>query len=335
MRVWWVGYILVGLAVVAAAIYAAFVFSPWPSVLLIRHAFHRDAVARNLALEKHAPADIGVMGDQLYGEGQDETLDVYLPAGVADKALPAVVWVHGGGFVAGNKGDLSGYLKILAGHGYVAVAVGYSLAPGARYPTPVLQANKALAFLVRNAGRYHIDPNRLFLAGDSAGAQIVAQLAATVGNPAYAAMVGVSPAVAPAQLKGVALFCGVYDASRVSPEGPFASFIRTVMWSYIGTKRLDDDPRLAEFSVNRHLTPQFPPAFVSVGNADPLAPQSTLIAGAIGAQGVSTDTLFFPEDYSPALPHEYQFDLDTKAGAEALERLLAFLHRLAGEATTQ
>jgi acetyl esterase len=136
-------------------------------------------------------------------------------------------------------------------------------------------------------------------------------------------------------LKGVALFCGVYDASRVSPEGPFASFIRTVMWSYIGTKRLDDDPRLAEFSVNRHLTPQFPPAFVSVGNADPLAPQSTLIAGAIGAQGVSTDTLFFPEDYSPALPHEYQFDLDTKAGAEALERLLAFLHRLAGEATTQ
>jgi acetyl esterase len=92
---------------------------------------------------------------------------------------------------------------------------------------------------------------------------------------------------------------------------------------------LNDDPRVAEFSVNRHLTPQFPPAFVSVGNADPLAPQSTLIADAIRTQGVNVETLFFSSGYSPALPHEYQFDLDGEAGRAAFERLTGFLDRLA------
>jgi acetyl esterase len=117
----------------------------------------------------------------------------------------------------------------------------------------------------------------------------------------------------------------------IKPEGPFADFNRTVMWSYLGTKRLDNDPRVAEFSVNRHLTPQFPRAFVSVGNADPLAPQSVLRAEAIRAQDVDADTLFFPKNYGPPLPHEYQFDLDSRAGEKALERLTAFLERLASQ----
>lgn len=327
----WAGYGLVALAVAAAAGYAAFVLSPWPSVLLIRYAFHKDAVAKNRALEKHVPANVGELRDERYGEDPDETLDVFFPADAQAKALPTVVWVHGGGFVAGNKADISAYMKILAGRGYVTVSVGYSVAPGARYPTPVLQANKALAFLSGNAGRYRIDRNRLFLAGDSAGSQIVAQLAATISNPAYAAMMDVDPGIERAQLKGVALFCGIYDPAMISPEGPFAGFNRTVMWSYLGVKRLDDDPRIAEFSIDRHLTPQFPPAFVSVGNADPLAPQSRQIARAIASQGVAVDTLFFPDDYSPALPHEYQFDLDGKAGEQAFERLTAFLDRLANQ----
>jgi len=42
-------------------------------------------------------------------------------------------------------------------------------------------------------------------------------------------------------------------------------------------------------------------------------------------RGVKVDTLFFPEDYRPALPHEYQFHLDTGAGREALERTVRFL----------
>ncbi len=320
--------LLVGVAAVLAAGGAAYVFTPWPKVLLIRHAFASDAVARNAALERHVTAAVEEERGLRYGASRRALVDAFRPAGV-EGPLPAIVWVHGGAFVAGDRADLAPYLKLLAGRGYATIGVGYTLAPNGRYPTPVREANEALAWVLANAEALHVDPDRIVLAGDSAGAQIVAQLAAIISDPGYASAVGIAPAVARAQLKGIVLFCGVYDASRADYDGAFGGFLSTVMWSYFGTRDFLEDPRMAEMSVNRHVTADFPPAFVSAGNADPLAPQSVLMAEAIAGKGVAVDTLFFPADYSPPLPHEYQFDLDRDAGREALERLTTFLAGLA------
>ena len=80
-----------------------------------------------------------------------------------------------------------------------------------------------------------------------------------------------------------------------------------------------------EFSVARFVTADFPPTFISVGNADPLVRHSQVMADALQKKGVRVDSLFFPDDYRPALPHEYQFNLDSGAGKEALERTVRFL----------
>ncbi len=79
-----------------------------------------------------------------------------------------------------------------------------------------------------------------------------------------------------------------------------------------------------------HVTAAFPPAFISVGNADPLAPHSEELARALVAKGVSVETLFFHPDHQPPLGHEYQFDLDGEAGQRALERAVDFLQRHLG-----
>lgn len=326
MKTKWMSYLIAVLIAIGIAGYGAFTFSPWPWVLMMRHAFNKDVAERNKAFDKFRPDGVLELRDQRYGTSGDALLDVYFPAARADrKALPAIVWLHGGAFVAGNRSDVAGYLRLLAARGYVAVGVGYSLAPSARYPTPVRQANEALAFLASNAGRLGIDPSRLFLAGDSAGAQIAAQLATVISNPSYASAIGISPAVPRAQIKGVILFCGVYDIAAIRPDSPFGDFIRAAMWSYFGVRNIDGDPRLLEFAVGRHITPAFPPAFVSVGNVDPLAPQSQTIAETMKAQGVEVTTLFFPQDYAPPLPHEYQFNMESDAGREALERLGGFI----------
>lgn len=73
------------------------------------------------------------------------------------------------------------------------------------------------------------------------------------------------------------------------------------------------------------MTADFPPAFISAGNADPLLRHSTALAETLASHGVSVDSLFFPSDYAPGLPHEYQFNLDTDAGRLALDRSGAFL----------
>jgi acetyl esterase/lipase len=308
--------------VLALATYGAFKLSPWPSVWLIRLAFDKDTRAIAAALEKHVPAGVAEVMDEPYGEGV--ALDVFRPAG-ADGPLPAVVWVHGGAYVYGSKSDVRSYLKILAAKGYATVAVGYDLAPGATYPTPVRQLNEALGYLRANAGRLGIDPSRIVLAGDSAGAQIAAQLANVITSPAYARQLGLVPALQPSALRGVILHCGPYGTGSLDMDGPFGSFITTVLWSYFGTRSVLDDPRLEEFSIVANLTSAFPPVFLSVGSADPLAPLSHELAARAEALGVPVDALFFPADHEPPLPHEYQFNLDGAAGQAALERTVEFL----------
>lgn len=328
-RIAWSAAVL--LALVLAGL-AAFRFSPWPSVLLIRHVFDEGAREASAALEKHVPADLREWRDLAYDPADpDGRLDLYAPAD-ADGPLTTVVWIHGGGFVSGDKGDVANYARVLAGQGFAVASVQYTIAPEAQYPTPVLQAHRALAFLARGGHGLPVDPDRLVLAGDSAGAQIAAQLAAALAEPAYARAIGFEPALAPGQLAGALLYCGPYDAALVGGEGPFAGFMRTVFWSYFGLREVGGDPKVAQFSVARHVTPAFPPTFISVGNADPLAPHSAALADALEAQGVPVTRLFFPDDHQPPLAHEYQFNLDGEAGQRALRESVAFLRGLEGDA---
>ena len=294
--------------------YAALELSPWPAALVYRFFMDWGGERLNSALEKHVPPGVTTVGDQEYQPGA--LLDLYHPVHGAG-ALPTIVWFHGGGFLAGDKSHVANYLKILAARGYATVAVGYSLAPASHYPTPLKQANAALAYLAQNAQRLRVDPQRFYLAGDSAGAQLAAQLANIVTAPAYAASVGITPSITRAQLRGVILHCGVYDLDL----GPPSHFMRTAAWSYSGRK----DAKLAEISVARYVTAAFPPAFISVGNGDALEPHSRTLAQALAKAGVKVDTLFFPEEQKPELPHEYQFNLDREAGRLALERTLRFL----------
>ncbi len=319
-----IGVVIGSIVALGAAIYAAFQLSPWPSVLVVRFAFGkggRDAAASIAAL---VPSGVTVQRGLSYAPGDDDALfDAFVPAGAA-APLPVIVWVHGGGFIAGSRSDLSNYLQILAARGFVTIGIDYSTAPEARFPTPVRQTNAALSHIVASAARFNIDPTRVFLAGDSAGAQIAAQTALVIADAAYARAMGMEPGITRASLRGVVLFCGPYDPASMRFDGPFASFMRTVLWSYLGAR----DPqaaRVAQMSVTPHVGATYPPAFISVGNTDPLAPQSVALASALRAQGVDVDALFFPDDHDPPLDHEYQLLLATDAGRLALDRSVAFV----------
>jgi len=189
---------------------------------------------------------------------------------------------------------------------------------------------QALEYLQVNADRYQIDPERIAIGGDSAGAQIAAQIGALVTTPGYASAVGVTPAITAAQLRGLVLACGRYDLGLARRAGTRADrrFVKTIMWAYSGTRRYLRDPNFATFSVANHVTPAFPPALITVGNGDPLRPLSELLTERLRAQGIEPETLFFPTAANqPLLGHEYQFDLDTDEGQLFLDRMLAFLRR--------
>lgn len=319
--------VVAALAGLAAAVLLVFTRSPWPSALLIRRAFDKGGWRTNAALEPLVPAGITSLLDVPYRAGDpDALLDVHRPADAAPGTLPTIVWVHGGGWVAGGKDQTASYLKILAAEGFVVVGIDYSLAPGAHYPEPVHQLCAALAHLAEHRDELGLDLDRVVLAGDSAGAQIAAQVAGAATSPAYADLLGLGVPLPREALRAVVLHCGAYDLSLITPSKDAGGwFLQAVLWSYSGSPRFLEDPRFEGASVAQHVSADFPPAFLTGGNADPLTPQGRSLAAALERAGVPVTALFAEPDAEPPLGHEYQFDLHTDAGREAFTASVAFL----------
>lgn len=324
----WLPWTLAGLCVLAVLLLLAWFASPWPRVALIRYFFNRGGVATKRALARHVPPGVAAITGLAYREGDPAArLDVFFPQRIKGtrEGLPTIVWVHGGGWVAGHRSDIANYAKILAAHGYTTVALDYALPPRARYPVPVEEVNAALGYLAAHAEPLHVEPGRFVLAGDSAGAQIAAQVANIVTNPEYARAMDIEPSIRPAQLSATVLACGAYDMQRADRGGLFAKFFSAAFWAYSGHRDFRNDPLLALMSVAQHLTAAFPATFVTAGNGDALQAQSTELARRLRGLGVPVDALIYPPDHQPRLPHEYQFNLDTAAGQEALRRIVMFL----------
>ncbi len=318
---------LITIVVISGIVFLAFKLSPYPSVWIIRYAFNKEANRANNELKKFVPNNIESIRNVQYDQSNhDVTFDAYFHIdSVKSKAkLPVLVWTHGGGLISGNKDQLSNYCKILALSGYLVISIDYTIAPEAKYPTPIQQLNNALAFISLNPKKFNADTSVFVLAGDSGGSMISSAAANVITSPAYAELTKIKPGLASHQLKGMMLYCGIYEIDNLKTAGSFGSFLKTVMWAYFGKKDIADDPYAKTASVTNFLTGSFPPSFISAGNNDPLLNQSKLLSAKLSALNVSLDTLFYPDNRTPALAHEYQFTLD-EAGKNALERSRLFL----------
>lgn len=326
---WFIRIILGLVAIVAALWLTVSYITPQPAIWAIRALFDSGSDAASAKLLPKVPSNVETLAAIRYDPADpDALLDIFRPK-AASGARPAIVWVHGGGFVSGNRHIVAEYLKILAAQGFVTITVDYTIAPDARYPTPIRQTNKALGYVAANAARYGVDPDRILIGGDSAGAQIAAQVATIATNPAYAKAVGIAPSVGPDRIKGAILFCGAHDVTMLNLDGTLGPFLRAVVWAYGGKRDAMDDPQFRLMALPDHVTADFPPAFITAGNGDPLLGQSERLANSLKSAGAPVETLFFAKDHVPALGHEYQFDLDSAAGKQALDRTVAFARRVA------
>ncbi|MBF6620016.1 MAG: alpha/beta hydrolase [Patulibacter sp.] len=317
-------------AVVGAAgvaLITVLVIWPTPGALIVRAVFEYGGKKTGESLAKHRVAGIDVTTESYRPDDDDATVDIYRSAQAGpDDVQPVVVWTHGGGWVAGTPQEAGPYFTQFAAQGFTVVSVKYGLAPGKKYPLPLHQLNDALGYLVANRERLGIDTDRIVMAGDSAGSQITSQVATAITSPEYARELGLDPELTPEQLRGVILHCGIYDAGRfLSSNNPVIAWaIKSIIRAYTGSGDPDSSV-LQQFSSYDHVTKDFPTAFVAGGNDDPLTDsQSKPLVERLRGLGVDVETAFFPKDYRPKLPHEFQFDLDTEAGQDVLGRTIAF-----------
>lgn len=299
---------------------------------VIATAFDTSTHFQRILLDYYAPENVQVKTNISYQKEPQLSLDIYQRQDIQQLGKrPTVVWIHGGGWVSGAKDKARGYFKLLAAQGYHVVSVQYTFAPEAVYPTQLHQINNALAFISQNSKEYHIDSNQLFLAGDSAGANLASHYAALLSNPTFAKQSEFSPKIQASQLKGLILHCGIYDMNAFVNTAPdeiklIEWGVNTLVQAYTGNQK-DNTEYLKLISPAQHLTLQYPPVFISGGNKDFLTDtQSMPFVKALQEKKIPVDAVFYPNSRE-WLVHEYQFFMINKASRKTFDKTIQFIDR--------
>jgi acetyl esterase/lipase len=207
-------------------------------------------------------------------------LDLFRPA-KTDQPAPAVIFIHGGAWSGGNREQLRLYAIDFAKRGYVTAAISYRLSREAPFPAAVEDAKCAVRWLRAQAREHGVDPDRIAVAGNSAGGHLAMMLGYAPDKPELegdGGHAGVS-----SRVQAVINIYGPYDltADIARENGAVRRFLQG--------KTLDEAPELHRLASPRfHLAKGAPPTLILHGTIDDVVPiaQSDALAARLQALGV-------------------------------------------------
>jgi acetyl esterase/lipase len=212
---------------------------------------HRSYLAeQNLAYGADSPAQV---------------LDIWRrPDLPADAGAGVLVMVHGGSWTGGGRRMASpGLLAALAERGWVCVSIDYRLGPRHRWPSPIVDVKKAIAWVRANIAEHGGDPSFIAVAGGSAGGHLAALAALTGNDPEF------QPGFTDADtsVQAAALLYGVYDLTARNDDGStrLRDYLRRVLFDADFT---DDTATWRAASPVWRLHADAPPMFVVHGDRD-------------------------------------------------------------------
>jgi len=252
-----------------------------------------------------------------YGSHGDESLlDVYYPDGTAEP-LPTIVSIHGGGYVYGSKEIYRRYGMDMARRGFAFVNFNYRLAPRSKFPAPLADTNAVLHWVHQNARRYHLDPSRIILLGDSAGAQLTSQYAAIFTNREYASLFDLK--LPPVSIRAVGLFCGMYDAKAWASAPRKGLFL-----DYLGKEIPGNDPRLQVLDA---VTAAYPPAFIATAHHDFLRDNAQPMFEFLTGKGISAQCKCYGSEEARHVAHVFHVNIPLPEAVQCNNDAAAFFRQ--------
>lgn len=263
--------------------------------------FHLDASKNDRKRDSLIPMPLGLTECRniSYGSfGNRSLLDVCYPTGTTEP-LPTIVNIHGGGYVYGSKEVYRRYALDMARRGFSVVNFNYRLAPRWKFPAPLWDINTVLEWVSKNASRYHLDPSRIILVGDSAGAQLASQYAAIATNPDYAAAFHMT--VPEITIRCLGLNCGMYDGAAFA-QGKRAG----LALDYLGRDIPADDPRLQVLAA---VTADYPPAYLTTSCHDFLRAHAQPMHALLTRKGVRAAWKCYGTEDDRTIAHVFHLNI--------------------------
>ena len=266
-----------------------------------------------------------------YGPEPEQLLDIHVPTGLPGP-LPIVLFAHAGGWVGGSRAGIPDVIATLVTDLDVAVvSVDYRLAQDDghggflnAFPTASYDVDRAVRFVRAHAQQWGLDPERIIVAGASAGAQLAALAGVAPGtfrDPALPSeLIRVSPMV-----QGVIDFVGPSDFRTFPDAGDWAPGLTAALLNCGPAGAIAcDAAQLTAASVATYLRPGAPPAYLAYGEQDPLVRPETQGAPLAMAWATVRGDLVRPADergvrYESQARAGHNFDL-TNSDHAALEQ---------------
>lgn len=277
------------------------------------------------------------------------TLDLYLPP--ASRARPAagyplVVFIHGGGWLAGSArlnrpfADFPAVLASLAARGYAVVSVEYRLSGEARFPAQIQDVKAAIRWLRGRAANYGIDPARAMTWGVSAGGYLAALAAASCGvaelEPPPAGGTGAAGPAPSDCVQGAISWYGLFDFATLTAQARQGSLIsrdqpNAPEWRLLGCFAAGcTGAQIAAASTVTYVHRETPPMLLIVGDHDRLIPfqQTTDMAARLEAAHVPHRLLVIA-----GVDHSLigqSLEQTTEANRRAVEESFRFVDQILG-----
>lgn len=219
--------------------------------------------------------------------------DLLFPKNIdKNKKLPVLLNVHGGGFVAGDKGLRIGICRMFADNGWFVYNINYRLCHKFPAPNCSIDVINAINFLPSLGKQYNLDLDKIVLTGDSAGGYLVAHAMSSIADSHVREALNMPQCKL--KIRALMLFCGIYNFEEtLSKKAPFG-LIRSLGSSIMGFDIEDKEkyssfPYIKELSPINYVNDSWPETFVSMAKKDMFCGgQGEEMAKALIKNGVKT-----------------------------------------------
>lgn len=280
----------------------------------------------NESIEIEGAENITILNNEKYCNLKNANcdMDIYYDEKIKAKR-PVVLYIHGGGFVAGGKEFRKAIALWYATRGFFVLNVNYGLSPDCIFPEQIRQLVSALNWVKKKENKFNLDLNKIVVSGDSAGAYYAAMLSCVCESKALQKRLEIETDL---HFSAAVLNCGLYDLESILNKKLVFGLNDSILEAFTGTKKEEIDSYEYKdlCSPLKLINKSFPPTFLIYAEKDIFCAGQ---AEQLSAKLTEKD-IYFEKFYStsPFINHCFSLEWKNKSAELAMTLQESFLEKV-------